>query len=128
MILLVLFYVFIEQKNVKVSADELVGSYQSNAKEADKIFLNKEIELRGKVKSYYEFENENNLLQVRIERSDINLYCIIMNKETDEKAKPLTSGTAFTAFGNCVGLWDSIPSGKDSKFPHSIYIETEDIK
>lgn len=124
LILLVLFYIFIDQRNVKVTADELVGSYQSDPKEADKIFLNKEIELTGNVKSYFQFKGEKSLLELQTENDELKLYCILLNKETEEKAALLTTGTSVTISGKCIGL---NPSMAD-KFPNSIYIEAEQIK
>jgi hypothetical protein len=121
LILLILFYVFIEQKNPKVTSGELIKSYMIYPAEADKKYLNKEIELTGKVKSYYEFENEESLLQLASEQNELTIYCILINKEMNERAKSLTTGTTIKVSGKCLGI-------KDYKFPNSIYIETERIK
>ena len=53
-----------------------------------------------------------------------------MDKNVKAKARALTSGTTINVYGKCIGLSrkDGIPSEKDFKFPHSIYIEVEDIK
>jgi len=121
LILLILFYVFIEQKNPEVTADDLINSYVSNPEKADKKFLNKEIELTGRVKSYYEFENEKSLLQLESGQNEITIYCVLMNKETNEKAKSLTTGTTVKVTGKCLGI-------RTIKFTNSIYIETYQIK
>ncbi len=121
LILLILFYVFIEQTNLKVTSGELIKNYMINPAEANKKYLNKEIELTGKVKSYYEFENEESLLQLVSEQNELTVYCILINKETNEKAKSLTTGTTIKVTGKCLGIGDL-------KFPNSIYIETYTIK
>jgi hypothetical protein len=121
LILFVLFYIVVEQKSIKINAAELVESYSPSSKEADEKFLNKVIELYGRVESYYEFENGKNILELQTESDKIGLYVIIMNKETEEKASSLTRGTQIIVLGKCIGL-------KNLKFPHSIYIEAKGIK
>ena len=124
LILLVLFYIVFQDKNIKVSAEELVSSYSSNINAANKKFLDKEIELTGEVKSFFQFEGEKSLLQLNTGNSELQLYCILMNKETQEKASSLTAGTTVKVFGKCLGLNPSLAD----KFPNSIYIEAEQIK
>jgi hypothetical protein len=120
LILFILFYIFVEQKGIKVTADELVQNYSSNPDEADKKYLNNDIELTGQVKSYYEFENENSLLELQTDINSINLYCII-KEEFEVEAESLSGNTDITIVGKCLGI-------KDLKFSHSIYIEAEKIK
>lgn len=124
LILLVLFYIVFQDKNIKVSAEELVSSYSSNINAANKKFLDKEIELTGEVKSFFQFEGEKSLLQLNTGNSELQLYCILMNKETEEKASSLTAGTTVKVFGKCLRLNPSLAD----KFPNSIYIEAEQIK
>jgi hypothetical protein len=121
LILFVLFYVVLKDSSLKVSADELVSGYDLNINAANKKFLGKEIELTGTAKSFFQFEGEKSLLELRIVKDDLKLYCILMNNEIDEKASALTNGTPVTVFGKCLGI-------KDYKFPNSIYIEAERIK
>ena len=124
LILFVLFYIFVEQKSIQISALELARSYGSNTQNADKKFLNQDIELTGSVKTYYEFENTDNLLALLINNDLPDILIIIMNKEMEAKVKRLTTGTKISVFGKCLGL---NPSGKE-KFPNSIYIEAKEIK
>ena len=121
LILFVLFYTVLRDKNITVSAEELASSYRLDIKAADKKFLNKEIELTGKAKTFLQFENEKSLLELRTANNELKLYCILMNKETEEKASTLTAGTPVTVYGKCLGI-------KDYKFPNSIYIEVEQLK
>jgi len=124
LILLVLFYIVFQDKNIKVSAEELVSSYSSNINAANKKFLDKEIELTGEVKSFFQFEGEKSLLQLNTGNSELLLYCILMNKETEEIAASLTAGTTVKVFGKCLGLNPPVAV----KFQQSIYIEAERIK
>ena len=121
LILFVLFFIVLQDESIKVSADELVSSYSLDISSADKKFLNKEIELTEGIKSFLQFESDKSLLELRTENDELKLYCILMNKETEEKASTLTAGTPVTVYGKCLGL-------KDYKFPNSIYIEVEQIK
>ena len=121
LILFVLFYIVLQDNSIIVSVDELVNSYISDIPASDKKFLGKEIELSGKVKLLFQFEGEKSLLEVRTANDELKLYCILMNKETEEKASTLTAGTNVTVFGKCLGI-------KNYKFTNSIYIEAERIK
>ena len=121
LILFVLFYIFIEQKCIKVTAYDLVQSYIENPKEADKKYLDEIIEITGQVKSFYEFEGEKNILALQTAKGGIDIYCLLMNKQLEENAKTLTSSNEITVSGKCLGI-------KDLKFPNSIYIEAEKIK
>lgn len=124
LILVILFYVVLQQKSIKITVDELVASYSLNQKNADEKFLNKDLELAGEVKSYFEFENENSIIELQTENNETGLYCIIMNKETEEKARSLTNGTSIKVYGKCLGN----KASKVGKFFPGIYIETDRIK
>lgn len=121
LILIVLFFIVLQDKIIKVSADELGNSYNSEVSASDKKFLNKEIELTGEIKSFLQFETDKSLLELRTINDRLKLYCILMNKETEAKASTITVGIPVTIYGKCLGI-------KDLKFPNSIYIEVEHIK
>jgi len=121
LILFVLFFIVLQDRGIKVSTDELVNSYISDISASDKKFLNKEIELKGGIQSFLQFESDKSLIELRTANDELKLYCILMNKETEEKASTLTAGTSVTVYGKCLGI-------KDYKFPNSIYIEAERIK
>ena len=121
LLLFVLFYVVLQDKTIKVTSNDLVKSYTTDIKQADIKFLNKEIELTGKVKSFFQFEAEKSLLELETGNSELQLFCLLMNKETEEKASSLTAGLTVAVFGKCLGI-------KDYKFPNSIYIEAEQLR
>lgn len=124
LIIFVLFYIVMLQKNIKITAEELVANYTLNQKNADEKFLNKNLELTGEVKSYYEFENESSIIELQTENNETGLFCILINEETKVKAQSLTSGTSVTVYGKCLGF----NTPKTDKFFHGIYIETDRIK
>ena len=124
LILLVIFYLVFQQRSIKITADELVTNYSLNQKDADKNFLNKDLEITGEVKSYYEFENGNSIIEIKTEHNEIGVYAVIMNKETEEKVRTLTIGTLITVYGKCLGANTSIAK---NFFP-GIYIEVDRIK
>jgi tRNA(Ile2) C34 agmatinyltransferase TiaS len=124
LILLVLFYLVFQQRSIKITAEELVANYSLNQENADKKFLNKDLEVTGVVKSYYEIENKNSILELKTENNETGLFCIIMNKEIEKKARSLASGTRITVYGKCLGANPAIAE----KFFPGIYIETDRIK
>ena len=124
LILFVLFYVVLQDKSLKVSSEEIVSSYEDNVAEADKIFLNKEINLTGKVKSFIQFEGEKSLLELESGNDSLKIYCIILNKEIESKAASLTTGTSVTVVGKCAGINQSLMN----KSNNSIYIEAGQIR
>ena len=124
LILFVLFYIVLQDSSIKVSSEKLARSYSSDITEANKILLNKEIKLTGKVKSFFQFEGKNSLLELESGDDVLKIYCIIMNKETESRAESLTKGTTITIVGKCIGI--NPPSM--NKFPNVIYIEAEQIK
>jgi len=121
LILFVLFFIVLQDKKIKVSVDELVNNYSLDISASDKRFLNKEIELTGELKAFLQFESDKSLLELRTTNDELKLYCILMNKEIEAKVLTLTVGTPITVYGKCLGI-------KNYKFPHSIYIEVEQIK
>ena len=124
LILFVLFYVVLQDKSLKVGTEEIVSSYNLDITASDTKFRNKEITLSGKVKSFFQLEGETSMLQLDTGNSEIQLYCILLNKETVEKAASLTTGTNVKVIGKCLGLNNS-PA---DRFTNSIYIQTEQIK
>ena len=124
LIVLVLFYIVLQQKSIKTTTDELVRNYSLNQKNADKKFLNRDLEVTGEVKSFYEFENENSIIELRTKNKETGLFCIIVNKGTEVKAQLLPQGSSVTVYGKCLG----INPPKAEKFLPGIYIETDQIK
>jgi len=124
LILFVLFYIVIENRNTKVTVEELVNNYLIDRHTADNNYLNKDIELIGKLKSLLQPSNGDNFVQLESLNDTLNLYCIVDNPELLEKALSIASGTTVTIFGKCLGLEEDI---FDFSL-NSIYIETKNIK
>jgi hypothetical protein len=121
LLLLLFYYLFIEITSIKISAEELAKHYSSEMKEADDKFLNKEIELNGRVKTYFDFDNDSDLLELNSENAKISVFCMLLNDDQINKAKSLTQGTEVTIKGRCLGM-------TDYKFQHSVYIRVSEIK
>jgi hypothetical protein len=121
-LLLILFYfVFKEMRSLEVSAEELAGIYSRDVQAADENFLNNDIELTGKVKSYFDFEDDNDLLELISENAVISVFCIPQNEKQINKAKNLTQGTEVVINGKCLGL-------AENKFTNSVYVSIKEIK
>jgi hypothetical protein len=124
LILFVLFFIVIQNRTVKVSIQELTQNYSSNAVEADKKFLNQNLELSGKVKSFIQIEGEKSYLELKSINDELKVYCILLNKGLETKAALQTTGTTVTIIGKCLGLKPDLIDKSSS----SIYIEVEHIK
>ncbi len=120
MILITVLYIYVEQKNIYITAEELAAAYQENTEKADDKFLNKKLELSGKVKSYYSFENQSNLLELKTENSKIKIFCFFLSPKDDSLAGTLTFSTQIIISGIFKGK-------KNQDSPEDIYIEVSNI-
>ena len=120
MILIAVIYLYVEQKNIYITADELAAAYQENSEKADDKFLNSKLELSGKVKSYYLFENQSNLLELKTENSKIKIYCSFLSPKDDSIAATLTNASPVIITGILKG-------SNNQESPENIYIEASNI-
>jgi len=120
MILFAMFYLYVEQKIIYITADELAAAYKENTEKADEKFLNNKLELSGVVKSYYLFENQPNLLELKIENSKIKIFCSFLSAKDDSVAGTLTYATPVIISGIFIG-------NKNEDSPANIFIEVNNI-
>ena len=120
MILIAVLYLYVEQKNIYITADELAAAYQENIENADDKFLNKKLELSGEVKSYYIFEDKPNLLELKTENNKINIYCSFLSLKDDSVAATLTYAAPVIIIGIFKG-------SNNQESPENIYIEVSNI-
>ena len=120
MILIAVLYLFVDQKNIYVTVDELAIAYQKNTKNADEKFLNKKLGLSGEVKSFISSDNRPNLLELRTENSKMKIYCIFLSPKDDSLAGTLTYAAPVIISGICKGI-------KNQDLPEEIYIEVSNI-
>lgn len=124
LILFVLFYIVIENRNTKVTVEELVNNYSIDRKRADKIYLDQDIELTGKFKSLLQSANGDIFIQMETMNDILKLFCIVDDSSLLGKVSSITSDTKVTILGKCLGLREDI---FDSSL-NSIYIQTQKIK
>jgi len=120
MILIAVLYLYVDQKNIYISANELAAAYQENTAKADSKFLNQKLELSGKVKSYNSFENQPNLLELKAENSKIKIFCSFLSSKNDSIAGTLTYATPVIISGTFKG-------NKIHDSQGDIYIEASNI-
>ena len=120
MILIAVLYLYVEQKNIYITADELAAAYQENNEKADDKFLNTKLELSGEVKSYFIFEDKPNLLELKTENNKIKIYCSFLSSKDDSIAGILTYAAPVIITGIFKG-------NKDHNSPNDIYIEVSNI-
>jgi len=120
MILIAVLYLYVDQKNIYITADELASAYQENTKKADEKFLNKKLELSGEVKSFNSFDDQPNLLELKTKNSKIKIYCSFPSPNDDSLAGNLTYAAPVIILGTFKG-------NKNQDSPENIYIEVSNI-
>jgi len=99
-----LFFYYIETRTIKIDAAKLVDEYILNESEADKKYYNKELELTGSIKAFYELSEIGNVLELNDSNPEIFLYCFFQNKSDEEKAGKLMQKDTVTLIGSCAGI------------------------
>lgn len=120
MILIAVLYLYVDQKNIYISANELAVAYQENTAKADDKFLNQKMELSGEVKSYNSFENQPNLLELKTENSKIKIFGFFLSSKDDSLAGTLTYDTPVIISGIFKGNYNQ-------NSQEDIYIEASNI-
>jgi len=98
------FIYYTEMISLKVDAVNLAASYSKNRTEADKNFLDKELEVTGTVKAFYRFLEIRNVLELNTGESEISLFCFFMNEIDENKAARYIEGDTVLVVGECTGL------------------------
>ena len=98
------FIYYTEMISLKVDAVNLAVSYSKNRTEADKNFLDKELEVTGTVKAFYRLLEIRNVLELNTGESKIRLFCFFMNENDENKAARFSEGDTVIIIGECAGL------------------------
>ncbi|MCH8035124.1 MAG: hypothetical protein IH950_15390 [Bacteroidetes bacterium] len=98
------FIYYTETISLKVDAVNLAASYSKNKTEADNNFLDKELEVTGTVKAFYNLHEGRNVLELNTGESEISLFCFFMNEIDENKAARFSEGDTAIVIGNCEGL------------------------
>ncbi len=96
------FYLYIEERPVKISAENLAKAYNENTDSANKKFLTKEIEISGIISSIYTFQDTINILKFNTS-PETNIYCLFHDKQTNANKKYQINNKIMVV-GECVGL------------------------
>jgi len=115
------FIYYTEMIPYKVDAAILATSYSKNKTEADKNFLDKELEVNGTVKTFYKLLEIRNVLELNTGENEVSLYCLFMNEIEENKAASLSVGDSVIVIGKCTGL-------DKYNFVSGIKIEVKKIK
>jgi tRNA(Ile2) C34 agmatinyltransferase TiaS len=106
MLILLISAVFIyytEMVPVKIDAVKLASEFSKNKIEAEKKYLNKDLQITGIVKAFYKLLDVRNTLELNTEDDEINIFCFFL-KETDEyKASKLSNGDTVVVTGTLIG-------------------------
>jgi len=99
-----IFVFYEEMRPVKVDAVELANEYSKNKAEADKKYLQEDIEVRGIAKAFYTNTIGINYLELKTDSNTVNLYCVFLNKTDEEKASKFNQRDTAVVSGKCVGM------------------------
>ena len=98
------FIYYTEMIPLKIDAVKLAASYSNNKTQADKNFLDKELEVTGTVKAFYKLIEVRNVLELNTGENEISLICIFINEIDKTKAASYSEGDTVTVIGKCAGL------------------------
>ena len=99
-----IFVFYEEMRPVRLDAAELANEYSINKSEADKKYLQKDIEVKGIVKAFYTNTVGINYLELKTDSGVVNLYSIFLNKTDEEKARKFNQRDTVIVSGKCVGM------------------------
>jgi len=98
------FIYYTEMIPLKVNAVKLAASYSNNKTQADKNFLDKELEVTGTVKAFYKLIDVRTVLELNTDEGELSLFCFFMNEIDETKAASYSEGDTVTVTGKCAGL------------------------
>jgi hypothetical protein len=96
------FYLYIENRPLKISAENLARAYNENPGTANQKFLAKEIEISGIISSIYTFQDTINIVKFNTEL-ETNIYCLFQGLQPDANKKYQINNKIIIA-GECVGI------------------------
>ena len=97
-----LFYLYTENRPVKISAENLAKAYNENTGSANQKFLAKEIELTGIISSIYTFQDTINIVKFNTSQGT-NIYCLFKGRQPGSNKK-YQINNKITIAGECVGI------------------------
>ena len=119
LLIVAIFYLYLENRQIKITSDKLAQSYLADSVKADKKFKAKKIELTGIVAAIY--TTQDTIMVIRLSsQNEINIYCYASQnqiKNTDKfqiNDKLIIIGECFgmTEFFNLTGVFIKISSIK----------------
>ena len=96
------FYLYIENRPVKISAENLAKVYNENTNSANQKFLAKEIEVSGIISSIYTFQDTVNIVKFNTTLGT-NIFCLFQGHQPETNSK-YQINNKITAVGECIGL------------------------
>lgn len=115
------FIYYTEMIPLKVDAVKLAASYSNNKTQADKNFLDKELEVTGTIKAFYKLIEVRNVLELNTGESELSLFCFFINEIDETKAASFGEGDTVTVTGKYAGLYKY-------NFVNGVKIEVKKIK
>jgi len=99
-----IFVFYEEMKPVRINANDLANEYSKDKTEADNKYLQKEIEIKGIAKGFYELSDINNMLQLKTDSNSVNIYCIFPDSLNQSSHMNFQPGDKVLLEGTCLGI------------------------
>ncbi len=105
----------------EVTAEQLANQYTVNKIEADKNYLDKNVEVKGKVKAFYKLLGVRKVLELQTSEDDLPVLCFFLSEQGEYKAKEFQENDEVILKGKCVGT-------EAYSYVKGVKIEVEKIK
>ena len=102
MLILLIAAVFIyytEMIPIKIDAVKLAAEFSNNKIEAEKKYLDKDLQVTGTVKAFYKLLDIRNILELNTDDEETSLFCFFLNESDEYKAAKLAIGDTVTLTG-----------------------------
>jgi tRNA_anti-like len=102
LLIVAIFYLYLENRQIKITADKLAQSYLTDPVKADKKFKAKEIELTGIATAIYTIQDTITVIRLS-SQNEINIYCFASKNQINNAGK-IQINDKLIIIGECIGI------------------------
>ncbi len=102
LLIVAIFYLYLENRQIKITADKLAQSYLADSVKADNKFKAKEIEVTGIAAAIYTTQDTITVIQLSTQ-NEINIYCFASQYQINNAGKIQINDKLIIA-GECIGI------------------------
>ncbi len=97
-------FLYEEMNVIKVTASELSADFAADKTEADKKYLNRTVDVTGKVKAFYTLLETRDVLEFNLNGTGEDVFCFFLSAQDEFKASQLQEDQIVKVRGKCVGM------------------------